>query len=160
MRWIGWLLGERPGPVWRKLHNLFDTDDGSLPVIRLTNLSPEGVASIFAFLRSRTTMDLTVLFWHRTLDREERLDAYPNPAQLVATGEADSFQVLARGLSFAGTTLPDLGVFVHPREVVLDYRMGPEWDEAKVLALFELLRQLVELDRGARVRLGEGDQHF
>jgi hypothetical protein len=154
---IGWLLGKRSRSVWKRLRFLFDTDDGSLPVIRLTGLGPEGVARIFDFLRSRATIDLDVLFWHRILDREERLGAYPNPAQLVATGEADEFHVLARGLVFGGTTLPDLGVFVHPREVVLDYRMGPEWGEAEVLALFELLRQLTALDPGASVRLGEFD---
>jgi hypothetical protein len=38
--------------------------------------------------------------------------------------------------------LPDLGVFVWPEEVALDYRMGREWDEQRVIALFELLRRL------------------
>jgi hypothetical protein len=53
--------------------------------------------------------------------------------------------------------IPDLGVFVYPNELALDYRMGPEWDEPRVRVLFELLRQLAALDPRARVRL---DRHM
>jgi len=142
--------------LWEQLRFLFDTDDGSLPKVRVTELSREGVAAIYAFLRARASVPPDLLFWHRTLDREERLDAWPNPALLVAGNEAEPFHFLATGLVFDGVALPDLGVFVFPDQVVLDYRMGPELDERRVLALFELLRQLAALDLTGRVRL---DRH-
>jgi hypothetical protein len=139
--------------VWRRLHCLFDTDDGSLPRICLTGLTAAGVEAVFDFLRSRAATFRGNPFWHRLLDREEPLDAHPDAARLVAERQADEFHVLAQGLSFRGVTLPDLGVFVWPTAVDLDYRMGPEWDESKVLALFELLRRLHTLDPGACVTL-------
>jgi hypothetical protein len=138
--------------AWSKLRALFDTDDGSLPAVRLTELTAEGVAAAYAFLRARASVRPDLVFWHRALDREERLDAWPNPARLVAAGEADPFHFLATGLAFGGVALPDLGVFICPDEVSLDYRMGPEWGEHRLLALFELLRQLSALDPRARVR--------
>jgi hypothetical protein len=141
--------------VWKRLHFLFDTDDGALYDVRLTELQAEDVAIAFDFLRSRAQMDLHATFWHRGLDREERLDAYSNPARLVADGVAEPFHVLAQGLSLRGVTLPDLGVFVWPDEITLDYFKGPAWGEPQVLALFELLRQLVALAPGSRVHLCE-----
>jgi hypothetical protein len=138
--------------IWKKLRFLFDTDDGSLPEVRVTELTSEGVAAVFDFIRSRAAVKADTLFWHRALNREERLDAHPDAATLVAEGQADAFHFLASGLSFHGVVLPDLGVFVCPDEVALDYRMGKEWGEPQMLALFELLRQLAALDPGARVR--------
>ena len=141
--------------VWKRLHFLFDLDDGALYDIRLTGLDAAGVATAFDFLRSRARVNLDAPFWHRGLDREEPLEAYPNPARLVAAQEADPFHWLTQGLSFGGVTVPDLGVFVWPDEVTLDYRKGPEWSEPQVLALFELLRQLVSLIPGSSVHLGK-----
>jgi hypothetical protein len=141
--------------VWKRLHFLFDTDDGALYPVRLTGLDADGVAAAFAFIRSRARLSPDTVFWHRGLDREERLIAYREPARLVAAGEAEPFHVLARGLSLGGVTLPDLGVFVWPEAITLDYRPGPAWGEPQVLALFELLRQLTALAPGSRVRLEE-----
>lgn len=143
--WIG---------VWKRLHRLFDTDDGALYPIRLTGLAAAGVSAAFQFIRSRAQITSDAVFWHRRLDREERIVDHPDPAHLVAANEADPFHVLARGLAFGGVALPDLGVFVWPDEITLDYRPGADWAEPQVLALFELLRQLVGVAPG-RVRLAE-----
>lgn len=142
--------------VWSRLHSLFDTDDGSLPEVLVTELTSSGVAAVYAFIRSQAKAVSGRAFWHRTLDREERLDLWPNAAFLVAIEEAEPFHVLASGLTFDGVTIPDLGVFIFQEEVALDYRMGKEWDEAHVLALFELLRRLATLDPHAQVRLERG----
>ena len=72
----------------------------------------------------------------------------------MAAEQAEPFHVLARGVSFGGTAIPDLGVFVWPDELTLDYFQGPEWNEPQVFALFELLRQLVVLSPGSSVHLG------
>src|SRR4051812_45923484 len=118
--------------VWKELRFLFDTDDGSLPEVRLTELSPDGLAAGYAFLRSQAQAAPGVAFWHRSQDREEPIDDWPNPARLVAADEADEFHFLARNIGVRGVTLPDLGVFVFRYELALDYRMGPEWDEPRL----------------------------
>jgi hypothetical protein len=140
--------------VWKKLRFLFDTDDGSLPTVRVTELSGAGVVAVVDFLRSRAAVQAGAIFWHRARNRDERFDDHPDAAALVARGQADEFHFLASRLSFRGVVLPDLGVSVRPDEITLDYRMGKEWGEPQVLALFELLRQKAALDPGARVRLG------
>ena len=45
-----------------------------------------------------------------------------------------------------------LGVFVWPNTVELDYRMGSDWNPARVAGLFELLRDCCDLDPNAGVR--------
>lgn len=139
--------------AWEKLRPLFDTDDGSLPEVRLTGIGPGGVVGVFGYIRSRAVLNPDATFWHRSPGREETIAAAPDPAGLVAAGEADAFHVLASGLTIGGTVLPDLGVFVFPDEVALDYRMGTGWGEAEMLALFELLRQLTAFAPGAGVVL-------
>ena len=39
--------------VWKRLHFLFDTDDGALYPVRLMGLDADGVAATFEFIRSR-----------------------------------------------------------------------------------------------------------
>jgi hypothetical protein len=66
----GYLMG-----VWRRLHFLFDTDDGALYDVRVTALDKNSISAAFDFLLSRAKVNLDVPFWHRVLDREERLGA-------------------------------------------------------------------------------------
>jgi hypothetical protein len=141
--------------AWKKLRFLFETDDGSRPEIRIAGLSPDGVASVFELIRSRATLDSDAAFWHRALDREELLTAYHDPAGMVASGDTEAFHVVASGISAGETILPDLGVFVFSDEIALDYRMGPEWGEAELGALFELLRILTAVAPEARVELDD-----
>ncbi|HBI43818.1 MAG TPA: hypothetical protein DDY78_13355 [Planctomycetales bacterium] len=140
--------------VWDRLRWLFDTDDGGLYDIRLTGLDEAGLIAAFAFVRSRSVVTPDARFWHNGLDRDQRVADYPDAVGLVARGVAEPFHVLAPGLQFAGVVIPDLGVFVWPDEVTLDYRMGPEWGRRQLLALFELLRQLVAAT-GGRMGLGQ-----
>ncbi len=139
--------------AWERLRWLFDTDDGGLYDIRLAELDEPGVAAAFEFIRARSAVSPDALFWHTGLERDQRVADYPDAARLVARGVAEPFHVLAPGLEFAGAVIPDLGVFVWPDEVTLDYRMGPEWGPPQLVALFELLRQLVAV-AGGRVSLG------
>jgi hypothetical protein len=79
-----------------------------------------------------------------------------NAAALVASGEAEAFHVVFGGLHFRDTTIPDLGVFVFPDQLALDYRMGPAWGPKELEALFQLLDELTALDPRATLTLEEG----
>ena len=139
--------------AWDRLRWLFDTDDGGLYDIRLTGLDEAGLVNAFEFVRSRANLTTDARFWHTELQQDQRVADYPDAARMVVQGIAEPFHVLARGLEFDGAVIPDLGVFVWADEMTLDYRMGPEWDWPQLLALFELLRQLVSVTNG-RVSLG------
>jgi hypothetical protein len=139
--------------AWGRLQWLFDTDDGALYDVRLAGLDEAGVSAAFEFIRARSAVTPDALFWHAGLEQEQRVADYPDAARLVTRGVAEPFHVLALGLAFAGAVLPDLGVFVWPDEVTLDYQAGPKWGPPQLAALFELLRQLVAV-AGGRVGLG------
>lgn len=140
--------------LWDKLHDMFDTDDGSLPEIYLVNLSGDSVANIWTYLvKSASGLNPDASFWHRAKGSDIPIDEVPNAAQLVVQGEAESFHVVVHGISVGGTVIPDLGVFVFPDAIYFDYRMGREWGAEELNSLFALLHQLLSMDQNGIVTL-------
>jgi hypothetical protein len=136
--------------IWSAVWACFDTDDGSLPGIEITKLSPAGVSAIYAMLRRRSRLcGDPPSFWSRTKNAPVLVDSVLDAAAFVAAGEADAFQHCIEGVAAGGVELPVLGVFVWQDIVKLDYRMGREWGPAQVFGFFELLRDCCTLDAGA-----------
>src|SRR5262249_8158556 len=134
----------------------FDTDDGSLPGIEITNLSPDGVTTIYTMLRARSRLaGEAPEFWSRNQGTSLPVDSVPNAAALVAAETAEPFHHCIAGLVAAGVELPVLGVFVWQDTVELDYRMGREWGPSQVAGFFELLRDCCALDPSAVVKPAE-----
>jgi hypothetical protein len=141
--------------LWTELHDLFDTDDGSLPEVRVDYSDVQAVARGFALLRLRAS-EILGSFWSKTLCADQSADTVVNAAALVLAGEAEAFHVVLRGIQFQEGTIPDLGVFVFPDQLALDYRMGAVWGAAELNGLFALLADLCALDPGASISLEEG----
>jgi len=118
--------------LWEELREFFDTDDGSLPEIRLNFSDPRAVTRGLEFLRDHS---------------RSHTPASPEVA------ESGAFHVVLAGVRSAGVTLPDLGLFVFPDQLALDYRMGPAWGAAEVEGLFALIESLVHLDPTASLSL-------
>ncbi len=136
--------------LWTEVSECFDTDDGSLPGIEVSKLSPAGVSAIYAMLRRRSRLcGDAPEFWSRTKEASVQVDSVPDAAGLVATGESEAFHHCVEGLVAGGVELPVLGIFVWPDIVELDYRMGREWGPGQVAGFFELLRDCCALDTGA-----------
>ena len=145
------------GAVWNLIHDLFEAADGSLPDIRITELTPEGVAKVYDYLRAHSRLACTnPHFWDKTSKQEAHVDSVPNAAQRVIEGLAEPFHIAVGGLKFLNTKIPDLGIFVFQKEIALDYRTGKEWAEPQLLALFELLRHICSIDPHARIKYDEG----
>jgi len=142
--------------IWRELHDLFDTDDGSLPEIRIENLSRPGVVRVFARLQQYCRKGIKGTFWSKEGQKDTPVDSVPNAALLLTDGRAEPFHALCRELRYGGIVIPDLGVFVSDDEISLDYRMGSEWNSGNLKAFFQLLKELTELDATARVGLEKG----
>ncbi len=140
--------------LWDQLHDLFDTDDGSLPDIEINNLSGREVIEIYAYLRahSRITSNQQY-FWSTTENKDVPVDAVPNAAQLVVNGEAEVFHVVVQGLAFGGAIIPDLGIFVFNDFITLDYRMGLEWGPAELNALFLCFGKILKIAPLAEITL-------
>ncbi|RJS92033.1 hypothetical protein [Salinisphaera sp. Q1T1-3] len=144
--------------LWNELRNLFDTDDGSLPEIRVDYRDSAATVAGYALLRGRAAGVVSdkAYFWSKTHDAEVSLDFVSNAAALVASGEAEAFHVVLGGIQSRGIAVPDLGVFVFPGQLALDYRIGPAWGSNELEAFFSLLGELVSLDPAATLSLEKG----
>lgn len=142
------------GKVWDLIHGFFEQDDGSLPEIRIIRLTPKGVAEVYAFIRSQSQIaSKSPSFWHTTERREVPIDAVPNAAALVVVRVAEPFHIVVGNLAFQNTRIPDLGMFIFQDQIAFDYRMGKEWGEPQVLALFGLLQHICNIDPGVQIDL-------
>ena len=149
---------EKTGWLWDALHDLFDRDGGSLAEIHIRYSRSESTATGYAFIRSlsRGYSPEGGYFFSINQNRECPVDSVPNAARLVIEGGAQPFHTMMHGVQIRGTTVPDLGVFVTPDELALDYRMGAPWGPAEVEALFRLLGKLTVLDKRAELYLEVG----
>lgn len=111
--------------------------------MELNGLTHQQLAAIYAYIRqgSRVSSE-TPEFWDRRQQRSVALDAVPNAAELVASGDAEVFHFCFTGLRVGAVELPELGLFVFSDGVELNYRMGPHWTRESITAFFELLRNL------------------
>jgi hypothetical protein len=139
--------------LWDDLRDLFDTDDGSLPEIRVNYSDCSATVAGYALLRERAARIVSerASLWSNTQSTSLPVDSVPNAAALVVSGEAASFHVVLGGIQSQGVTIPDLGVFVFSDQLALDYRMGPDWGARELRALFALLAELAALDPQASV---------
>ncbi|ROU05095.1 hypothetical protein [Lysobacter enzymogenes] len=134
------------------LGEYFQDDDGSLPEIELRFAQPALLVAALEYLfglpGAYDASRDTACVWNLIHDREEPYRS-PQDARRVASGELAAFHRLLRAAQVDGCVLPDLGVFVSGEELILDYRMGPQWGESEIVALLRLLARLRK--RGAQV---------
>ena len=150
-------MKERASAIWAELHDLFDTDDGSLPEFRVCYSNVDATIVGYALLRTRAARVVSrdAHFWSAVHGEDRPVDSVPNAAALVVAGDAEPFHVVLGGIRGHASEIPDLGVFVFPDQLALDYRMGPAWGPAELEALFELLAELTRLDPAATLDLEE-----
>jgi hypothetical protein len=133
--------------VWENLHKLFDTDNGDYPDIELFELTGHQVEEIFLFLKNQG-QDVTrdgAYFWDIFNKQERKLASVDNAASLVVQGLAEEFHTVIGNLNSHGAIIPPLGVFVGQSFLILDYRMGKDWNPENVTALLYLLCKLKKI---------------
>lgn len=130
-----------------ELLSYFENDDGSLPEIELAFRSPAGTVEGFRLLFARGAKDVSVggaKVWIKS-KAQARPFSGPQDAELVMAGDLEPFHIVLGGINVSGATVPDLGVWVAPEGLTLDYRMGPEWQQDVVMGLLQLLRDLCHI---------------
>lgn len=145
--------------AWEKIRHLFERDDGSLPDIFLQGLSGEEVVVVYEWLTARSRPQEGATVWSITENRDIHIREVLRPANELCIGNIESFRHQLKGLSALGLELPLLTVFVMPNEISLDYRMGPDWNERRVEALFEILRNLRMIAPRAKITRAEEGAH-
>jgi len=151
--------------IWSQLRDLFEHDDGSLPEIELTNFRAAAIPGHFATLwrrgRDVTASGASYCSRHDWQDRPiVSAEDAASAAARVCSQEAESIHVVLGGLEYAGSRIPDLGVFVYPDGLVLDYRMGAAWGPRQVAALLELLLAIAETEPDLAVHHQYSDEAF
>lgn len=132
------------------LKSALSVNDGSLPDINFDFCGARVVAQAYALVQDHATA-LTSAggahYWSKSKDEDCPISFGENPAELVLSGEAESFHVVFGGLvSDRGDNIPDLGFFVLGDDfVALDYRMGPEWSTSAIEGLLSLMDQIASL---------------
>lgn len=142
-----------------KLLDYFETDDGSLPEIEVSFSEPVHIVKAFAYLfalgaKNHPANEPTL--WMKASQTEVPFTD-PEDVALVTSGQAESLQILLSDITRAGCHLPDLGVLVGLNELILDYRMGPDWGPPQIEGLMALLRDLQALGGEVSVRQWWGD---
>jgi len=103
-----------------ELDQLFAIDDGSLPEIRVEGLDQRSIEGALDLIHSAALAPAKYA-------HEAGSEAPPGVNHFVAK------------VAIGGTELPELGVASFEDAMIIDYRMGPAWDAARISALFELL---------------------
>ena len=143
--------------IWHELHELFETDDGSLPEFVVTGLEPTALVVGYSRLSAGAHVVTSAPTVHRrSVGADVSLQSVDDPARLVVLGELEPFHVVLGGIKARDIALPDIGVGVFPEELILDYRMGPEWTPEAVEGFLHLLAELVSGSPAARVVLEDG----
>ncbi|CAN7416656.1 hypothetical protein LJR074_002662 [Acidovorax sp. LjRoot74] len=138
-----------------ELANYFNRDDGSLPEIAVQFASGEGVVAGLNLLFANGAQDISAggaRLWLKDSSGSRSFEG-PRDAELVTAGVAEPLHLVLANITCAGSTLPDLGVLILSDALILDYRMGPEWEARKIDALLTLLRDLERF--GGRVSATE-----
>lgn len=137
-----------------RIRSCFERHDGSLPGVEIAGIHGDDLARIYTWIRQRSRLaDPDVEFWHRAEERSVKLDAYPNPAALVAAGTAEAFNFTFEGFKVDGVELPAFGMFVFSDTIEFYYRMGPHWTEEQMWAFFRMLKAVHELSTTACLQL-------
>ena len=157
--------GQLMNSIWSQVRDLFEHDDGSLPEIELTNLGPAAIPRVLATLwrRGHDATAGGASYCDRRDGQDKPIvsaEDAANAAALVCSREAESIHAVLGGLEYAGSRIPDLGVFVHPDGVILDYRKGSAWGPQEVAVLFELLLTIAETEPDLAMHHQYSDEAF
>jgi hypothetical protein len=137
--------------IWTEVKHLFEENDGSLPDIFISNLTDQELIAAYEWLSSQCEASDQTTVWSKEKNQDISLSEIPFPARAFCEGQIESFHHPLLGLSMNGVTLPQLCICLFPNELVIDYCMGADWNEEKVLALFTLLKHLQQIAPKAQI---------
>ena len=136
---------------WPDLKHLFDTDDGSLPDVFVTEISGAEVCAIYNWVMSLCEIYGEPTLWFDAQGKDVPIRDVPDPAGSVVAGDVIQFRHGLSGLCFGGVELPTLTIAVCPEDIEFDYRMGSEWGAQQLGAFLGFLAGVLELAPGAKV---------
>lgn len=137
--------------IWLKVRHLFETDDGSLPDIFIQNLTDRQVVQIYNKVMEQSEIEGDPTLWSLEEEKDVPIKSVENPSQKFIEKKVDSFRHVINHHYINGVKIPTLSICVETKGVSFDYRMGNEWEEKQVSALFGLLSLLKEMAPNAKI---------
>jgi len=128
--------------LWPRLHEFFDTDDGSLPAISVEDITDDQVRGIYQWVRSQCDIycdDGVTTLWDRVAECNVAITTLQDPAQLMLDGQVEPFRHGLTRFSISDIQVPHLTIAVSPHSIEFDYRMGSDWGPPQLEALFVFL---------------------
>ncbi|MCH7927140.1 MAG: hypothetical protein IID03_04045 [Candidatus Dadabacteria bacterium] len=144
---------------WPKLHDLFDTDDGSLPDVFLDGLSGQHVCAVYSWVMSQAEIYDDPTLWSESAAKDILIKEIDDPAGMVVSGDVYQFRHGLISLVVGGVEMPGLSICVEPTQISFDYHMGADWGAPQLEALFEFLSGVVRIAPEAKISHHfEGDE--
>ena len=140
--------------IWNKLHHLFEKDDGSLPDIFVENITPEEIVTVYSWVLSLTKPYGEPHLWSLEDNRDIKIADIPNPALYYIQGKSEPFRHGLEEFYFNGVKVPQLTIYIGESSIEFDYRMGKEWDEKKLISLFEFLYEIRKIAPKSKIFQG------
>ncbi len=130
--------------IWQQVKFYFDSNDGSLPEFRISNLKKNEIREIFKYLLElgdNVGDEQCVWFDQKYV----KCNSFESSDKLFDALLAVSQHVLIKNITLENTELPPVGVFILENEMELDYRMGEGWDLNSFFTLIELFKKIKSL---------------
>ncbi|MFZ5952382.1 MAG: hypothetical protein ACOYXC_16900 [Candidatus Rifleibacteriota bacterium] len=145
------------GWLYQQTSVFFSRDDGSYPEICVCNLNPDQVIRAYKLIRKFCGFVVgRPRFFNREQACEMALDEIGCAAELVTDSRAQPFHFMVRNLKFGKDwQIHELGVFVMPNAIALDYVKGPAWGELEIESLLVLIMLIIRNSPESFVRLEE-----
>ena len=132
----------------------FEVDDGTLPEIVVEAIGASHLHSAFAVLRARAEHIQGFVTLTKS-DEPEPASNLTDLVRCVQEKECEPPHVLLIGVMCNHARLPDLGVWLLPDAMHIDFRKGPSWGPEKIATLFKLLKEIVLIAPECRIAVME-----
>ena len=143
--------------LWVQLESLFVNDDGSLPDIFVSDLTGEQVHKIYNWVRTHADIyseSVSPLAWDCVNNCDVEIETISDPAREFLAGRIESFRHGLSLFTFSGAEIPQLTIFITDSSVEFDYRMGTDWGQSQVSALFDFLWAIQQMAPDATITHG------
>ncbi|VAW59317.1 hypothetical protein MNBD_GAMMA11-1417 [hydrothermal vent metagenome] len=137
--------------LWNHLSHLFEKDDGSLPDIFVENISEQEQEKIYSWIMSISKPYGNPIVWSNKENRDIQIADIESPVRQFVDGNIESFRFELEGLKIEGILIPQLTICVNLNEVEFDYRMGKEWGQKELKALFVFLSEIKQIAENAKI---------
>jgi hypothetical protein len=145
------------GWLYEQINDFFCEDDDSYPEVCVCNLNETQICTAYQFIVEKSAYFVgKPFFFNRDKNAEQSIEEVSNAARLVAKGTAQPFHFMVRDIRFGKDQhIHELGVFIMPNAIALDYEKGRVWGELEIESFLMLLLLILQASKDSFLKLEE-----